>query len=687
VGSLGHNQRHLIVEEGGAGGSTLAVDPTNVVFGSIEVGASSSPAELTLTNQGADPIDVTDVTLGGVDPGEFSHDFAGPVMIPGGGMSTFNVTFSPTSAAAPGLAGTVLYRVNAGGALVSDWLEDSAGSPSSFVNSVATTIHATTDPITLDGSVPAGTPVELFASARADAAKGAPDMEWDFPVTIGDELTIRLFFAEITRCQAGNHVFDVVIEGETVLDDYDPFTDAGCKTGTMKEFVVTAGDANLDIDFPLAANSRPSILSAIEVATDGEGGGSSDVKTASLTIEHSGLNGSLNVALTGTAASEGGGNLSPTAAFTFEATDLNVDFTDGSSDPDGTIVSWEWDFGDGNSSTEQNPSHSYAAAGDYDVSLTVMDDGGLADVDTQEVTVSEGSGGGGDGAFMESGGMAVMEAENFHAMVERSGHGWTENTEHAGFSGAAAMASTPDDGLFVSSDVTTTSPEISFDVDISTTGNYYLWVRTWSVDTNGNSVYLGMDGGIDPMSKGMQSQGLGQWVWLQLARGTMPLTHNAGSAGVHTVHVWMREDGMLVDKVVMTTDAGFVPTGEGPAESPQAAASKSGARGLDQLALQDAAAALDLPEEFALNGNYPNPFNPTTTINFDLPEAADVRLEVYDLMGRRVATLISSQLGAGRYEAQWNARSDGGAAVASGVYLYRLQAGSFEEVKRMVLMK
>ena len=56
-------------------------------------------------------------------------------------------------------------------------------------------------------------------------------------------------------------------------------------------------------------------------------------------------------------------------------------------------------------------------------------------------------------------------------------------------------------------------------------------------------------------------------------------------------------------------------------------------------------------------------------------------------MGRRIATLINGNLDAGRYEATWNARSDAGASVASGVYLYRMQAGAFEAVQRMVLMK
>ena len=69
------------------------------------------------------------------------------------------------------------------------------------------------------------------------------------------------------------------------------------------------------------------------------------------------------------------GNIDPVAGFTFSCTDLDCGFTDTSSDSDGTIVGWAWDFGDGNSSTGQHPAHTYTFAGDYTVSLTVTDNG------------------------------------------------------------------------------------------------------------------------------------------------------------------------------------------------------------------------------------------------------------------------------------------------------------------------
>ncbi len=94
-----------------------------------------------------------------------------------------------------------------------------------------------------------------------------------------------------------------------------------------------------------------------------------------------------------------------------------------------------------------------------------------------------------------------------------------------------------------------------------------------------------------------------------------------------------------------------------------------------------------MPTEFALNQNYPNPFNPTTSISFSVPNDAQVVLQVFDVTGALVKTLVDQAVRAGNMQVAWDGTNSFGAKVSSGVYLYRMQAGSFVTAKKMVLMK
>lgn len=94
-----------------------------------------------------------------------------------------------------------------------------------------------------------------------------------------------------------------------------------------------------------------------------------------------------------------------------------------------------------------------------------------------------------------------------------------------------------------------------------------------------------------------------------------------------------------------------------------------------------------VPTSVTLQHNYPNPFNPSTQISFSLPEAEVVRLAVYDLTGRSIKTLVAGELGAGTHQAMWDGTTEAGVMAASGVYLYRLEAGSVSQTRQMILMK
>ena len=94
-----------------------------------------------------------------------------------------------------------------------------------------------------------------------------------------------------------------------------------------------------------------------------------------------------------------------------------------------------------------------------------------------------------------------------------------------------------------------------------------------------------------------------------------------------------------------------------------------------------------IPDRILLHQNYPNPFNPVTNITYDIPEVAQVTLEIYNVSGQKVRTLTQGQHEPGRYRIQWNVTNDYGNPLSSGMYIYRIHAGDFVSVKKLILMK
>jgi len=95
-----------------------------------------------------------------------------------------------------------------------------------------------------------------------------------------------------------------------------------------------------------------------------------------------------------------------------------------------------------------------------------------------------------------------------------------------------------------------------------------------------------------------------------------------------------------------------------------------------------------IPEQFGLDQNYPNPFNATTLIQFALPKSGHVKLEVFNVLGQKVNTLVDEELTAGYKQILWDGTDHRGISVASGIYFYRIKAGNlFTEMKKMVMLK
>lgn len=109
--------------------------------------------------------------------------------------------------------------------------------------------------------------------------------------------------------------------------------------------------------------------------------------------------------------------------------------------------------------------------------------------------------------------------------------------------------------------------------------------------------------------------------------------------------------------------------------------------GLGKYGAKYAQEMIEQPVEYKLYNNYPNPFNPATTIKYSLAENSLVTLKVYNTMGQLVKTLVNKHQSEGSHSVEWDGTNDGGVRVTSGVYIYRISAGNFNAVNKMILLK
>jgi hypothetical protein len=144
-----------------------------------------------------------------------------------------------------------------------------------------------------------------------------------------------------------------------------------------------------------------------------------------------------------------------------------------------------------------------------------------------------------------------------------------------------------------------------------------------------------------------------------------------GTGSSNGVNNWVYELAVVGNEVVV----GGTFTQAGGVSANYVARWNSGTSRVEQL-------SPTAPKTFLLEQNYPNPFNPSTTIRYQLPVASEVKLEVYDVLGKKIATLVNERQSAGSYQVVWNA-----SGLSSGTYFYRLQAGTFVETKKMIMVK
>ena len=161
-------------------------------------------------------------------------------------------------------------------------------------------------------------------------------------------------------------------------------------------------------------------------------------------------------------------------------------------------------------------------------------------------------------------GLLVMRAENYTANIDQGSHGWVWVNRH----GVSAMQALPDSGARIASNYVSKSPYLQFKVNFVKTGTHYIWLRGHATG-NDNSAHVGLNGKATLSSENVTLPVNQGWVWSGSAAGGQRATINVSQTGVHTVEVWMREDGLLLDQVLFTTSARYTPSNAGPPESAQ----------------------------------------------------------------------------------------------------------------------
>lgn len=162
--------------------------------------------------------------------------------------------------------------------------------------------------------------------------------------------------------------------------------------------------------------------------------------------------------------------------------------------------------------------------------------------------------------------LVVIEAEHAGTNVARGVHSWVAETNLSGFSGEGYMTALPNQGSNRNTGFVTNSPRMDFRVRFVRTGDHHVWVRGWAPSTSDDSVHAGMDAMAVAQADRMDGFDA-SWKWSKETIDGNAATINVTAAGDRALSIWMREDGFSIDKILVTSDGGYTPSGAGPAES------------------------------------------------------------------------------------------------------------------------
>ncbi|MGM0588037.1 MAG: lamin tail domain-containing protein [Bacteroidota bacterium] len=343
----------------------------------------------------------------------------------------------------------------------------------------------------------------------------------------------------------------------------------------------------------------------------------------------------------------------------------------GSSDSDGSIVSFAWDFGDGSSGSGSSPSHTYTTAGSYTVTLTVTDDDGAQATDQAAVTITDPAAG------------AVVISEVFYDTPgNESKEEWIElynGTDQAlSLSGWTLVDNNGTGQTFTFANKHKMDPHTFLTIAVDRKGFRNLY--GYQADDYGNLPPLN-NGGDALVLYDEQGQEVDAMAWEGGASAGVPSGWGSTSDPYATEGITVVREDVTVDTDsyldwTYATNLGNPQTQADGAVLASAGGPGNGADEQVQIQTQE-----ELPADIEL-GNYPNPFNPSTVIRFSVPAQNQVRLTVYNMLGQQVALLVDRAMPAGYHQAKFDA-----GRLSSGIYLYRLQIGSQIKTGKMLLTK
>ncbi|MDZ4701212.1 MAG: malectin domain-containing carbohydrate-binding protein [Rhodothermales bacterium] len=683
--------------------STVSASPNPINFSVGEVGVATLARTLTISNGGGAAVTVSGITFTGSNAGEFSSSFTNPVVIAAGGTTTVAVTMTAASAgpktaqlnlvhtgsddplkitvSGVGQAvqpGNVLYRVNAGGPSLASlddlriWQGDQAvsaanalgqaqvGTPSPYVNTAAAGnfTFGKLNSVVRDASVPSSTPLSLFQTERWDAA-ASPNMLWSFPVEAGTQVEVRIYLAEIFLTAGNNEVegpriFDIRVDGAIPagFDNINVFAEVGSNVGILRSFVTTS-DGAIDIEFVKDGGQELAAVKGIELI---------DLTNVARAFTP-GWN-LIGLPLTPPNANYTAifGDLAPTT----------VPFTwNGAYVQEASMVTGKGYW----LNVAQGGLHTFEGTAVESLTLTLADGWNMvtgpvcgvdvADIDDPAGILID------DTWFAYTGGYVptTLLQPGMGYWVEASAAG-TIGIDCNGGSGKMATGRTAPDGSFgtiLLSDGATGSQTLYYGGTLDSPTQ----LRPYQLPPHAP------EGGFDVRFTNDALLIDSEFASITLQASEFPVSLRVVklAEGDNKLYVQQFKGGQSVATSELGEDETVLVTDEAVTELFIT----------NTVSVDDGEGAL--PGAFRLAGNYPNPFNPTTTVVFDLPEAAQVRVEVYDVMGRRLLEVPAQAFGPGDgHQIQIDATE-----LASGIYLYRvvadMNATSAFAVGRMSLVK